>query len=891
MRKNLLLLVLGLVSLSASAQTTSSPWTGTVVPEEGGTYYLYNVESGLWLQNNRKVMDEWTTRAQVSTHGFDVRVSPIEGGWQLDPRFGHNHSINALEDQGYMDTGRGVTAWTLTPLPSDGYDATNMYTIEGWDGAVMLGVEIGDDEATSILSYDPSCAYVSWQFVTKEERLAALANASEDNPMDATWLIDGWDFANQDERNSSWKSTLTGGNGYAIGGDQFVHANRAVESWNGAVGEFSQTITGLPDGRYGLTVQGYYRDGSTSGIVSKHLEGTEEIRAFYFANAVRHPFMSICDNGVEETIENMFPVEIDGYYLPGDGGDALGRASNAFFNDFYWNEEIFVTVAGGSLKIGIVKDGGVGDDWTVFDNFRLTYYGAYVDINELLEDLGDLITEVDDYEGIKPAYLEEALAQANEALSSTDAAVIGNAFGNLNDKFTIVKAAQKDMSNFVKTVILCKEEAVSGSELAATIEKTQAIYDNATTTEEYAKALADLQLARKLNAAEREDNYWNGHEPEMDQKYYFYNVGEKRYLCGGDDWGAHAALGFPGIEIQLEQGAVAGFRLNTFLNNGGDSQYLNYGGYMDTGGNDWVFIEVGNGIYNIVRADSLTIGLGYRPGTYCRVDTDMPDLTDPRNQWILVTREDRYEHLADATPSKPADASFLIGMPNFNQRENLDESGWYFGAGSIWGRGGNYPDFVYECWGNSGENTVIYFDMNQPISDLPAGDYEVSCQGYYRESSHEGQAAILAEGGEPMRAALLYANEGEVEMMNITDEADKAPGMGELGSADYPHDYPKWVYEAVNFFQCGLYWNSVKCTVNNDGELFLGVGKDYESEQDWVVTDNFRIKYFGDGTGIKDVIEEKPVQNGKIYNLMGVEVAAPAEGTIYIRDGKKYMKK
>ena len=881
MRKNLLLLTLGLLALSASAQMMTSPWKGTALPETGGTYYLYNVESGLWLQNNRKVQDEWTTRAQVGLHGFDIKVIPIEGGFQLDPRFGHNHSINANLDQGYMDTGREVSTWSFVSLPPDGYDASNMYTIEAIDGAVLLGVDLGDDEMTTTLSYDPSCPNVSWQLVSKEERLAALANASEDNPMDATWLIDDWDFANQNERNASWKSTF-GHNAY----NQGYPANRAFESWNGSVGEFAQTITGLPDGRYGLTLQGYYRDGSTGGVGSKHVEGTEVIRAYYFANSVKHPLMSICENCVTEPIENVFPVEVEGgYFLPGDGGSALPNASNSFYLDFYWNEEIFVTVAGGTLKIGVGKDSGVGDDWTVFDNFKLTYYGAYVDIAELLADLGDLITEVDDFEGIKPGFLEQALAQANEALNSTDAAVIGKAFNNLNEKFTVVKAAQNDMKNFAATVVLCKQEAAAGSELAQVITNTQAIYDNATTTDEYAQALRTLQIARRVNAAEREDNYWAGHEPELGQKYYFYNVGEKRYLCGGDDWGAHAALGIPGIEIQLEEGNVAGFRFNTFLNNGGDSQYLNYGGYMDTGGNDWMFVEVGNGVYNIVRADDLTISLGYRPGTYCRVDTDMPDLADPRNQWILVTREDRYEHLSAATPSNPADASFLIGMPNFSQRENLEESGWYFGAGSIWGRGSNYPDFVYECY------STPDFDMNQLVTDLPLGNYEVSCQGYYRESNHEGQAAILAEGGEPLRAALLYANEGEVEMMNITDEADKAPGMGELGSAEYPHDYPKWVYEATNFFQCGLYKNAVNCTVDASGELFLGVIKDYESDADWVVVDNFRIKYFGDGTGIKDVINDKPVQNGKIYNLMGVEVTTPAEGTIYIRDGKKYMKK
>ena len=63
MRKSLLLFAMGLVaSLTVVAQQPKkdSPWTGTVLPEEGGTYYMSIVETGLWLQHNRKQVDYWT---------------------------------------------------------------------------------------------------------------------------------------------------------------------------------------------------------------------------------------------------------------------------------------------------------------------------------------------------------------------------------------------------------------------------------------------------------------------------------------------------------------------------------------------------------------------------------------------------------------------------------------------------------------------------------------------------------------------------------------------------------------------------------------------------------------------------------------------------------------
>ena len=41
-------------------------------------------------------------------------------------------------------------------------------------------------------------------------------------------------------------------------------------------------------------------------------------------------------------------------------------------------------------------------------------------------------------------------------------------------------------------------------------------------------------------------------------------------------------------------------------------------------------------------------------------------------------------------------------------------------------------------------------------------------------------------------------------------------------------------------------------------------------------------------TGIKDIKVES-VKNGKIYNLQGMEIAHPAKGQMYIKNGKKVI--
>ena len=903
MKKSLLLIAMGLLAIGSQAQNFDSPWKGEVLTPEGGTFYLYNVESGLWLQHNRKVADLWTTHAQLDIHGFDFIVTPIvdeevdtEDLFQLNPRFGHNHSLNAVVNEGYMDTGDAVSQWLITPQNDvSGFTATNMYEISAVDGAVLLGAEIGDSNDDTFLSF-AALDYNLWQFVSKEERMADLETASPSNPKDATWLIDDWDFANQNERASSWKNEFKNAGNNQIAGDrnEDCRYNRAVETWSNSTGMFYQNISGLPNGTYHLTLQGFYRDSSTSGAGAKHNNGSEVIRAFYFANEVAAPLLSICENGVEDPISNMFPVESDGYYLPGDGGSALPNASLAFANGYYWNPEIEVLVTDGTLKIGVKKDAGVSDDWTVFDNFKLTYLGASIDISQLLANLDALCAMVDEYDGYRPPFLEESLETAIEALDSDDVDVISAAMSDLNAKFDLAKLAGGTMQDYFATVELCKAEVTAGSYLENAMVKAQETFEAATKASDYSDALSILVLARKINATERHPNVWTVmNAPAVDGMYYLYNVGQQRFFCGGDDWGTHACVGVPGIEVLLEEplDSDQGFRINTFRYNGYNEeldlnlQYLGYNGYVDTTGDDWLFVERNDGTFNISRVDT-ALYLGYTKDTYCRVDINKTDPNDPDNIWILVTREDREDLLTSASDSNPVDATFLIGMPNFDQRENLDESGWYLEGGSIWGRGGNYDDFTYESY------SAGHFDMNQTLEGLPAGKYTLSCQGYYREGVHQEQARILGEGGEAAREAVLYAygkvTESEQPLWNISQFADQCPGQGQLAqSGTYKGNYPYWVYEATRFFQTGLYWNHVDTEVAEDGALFFGVYKDYEYEGDWVVVDNFRLKYYGNGSGISPVADEKTTDS-RIFNLMGIEVSHPTTG-VYVRNGQKFI--
>ena len=978
MRKRLLQLSVCLMAIiGAKAQT--SPWTGNQLPEEGGTFYLYQVETGKWLQNNNRVGEFWTTRAEVDKYGFDVEIIKLpEGGYQLNPKFGHNRSINGHNF--YLDTGDPVTSWILEPTTVAG--VTNTYKIHTADEHYL---NVNDDGFLDDFGWSEN-----WQLVTYEQRLEDLKTATKANPKDATWLIGGHDFANQDERNH-WDVVQEGDGVYAQGGDGIVHGNRAVECWKKTKFSLTKTITGLPNGTYEFKLQGFYRDGSETQIGAKRDAGEEVIRATFFLNDVSRPFKSILESGVTEEDLDSYAVPQGGVYIPGNSvpGNALDRASNCFFRGGYWNDPVKVVVSDGTLTIGMQKIGGGDDDWLVFDSFTLTYLGNEIDIDEVKANLQAALNEASNYDGLTVGALTNAIAEAQAALNGSDATAIANAsmnlrnalaaaqdytnvmaeatafdgvklafftdalaaaqaaaqandlealenaINNLRNALNDVRAVQDPLKFLAATIPFAQEAGVD----ADIISKAQSALNNPTSADEINSSLNTLRVERKIKAADKHADVFPGAGP-AEGDFYLYNVGLQRFLCGGGDWGAHAYVGFPGVEVTLIMGSetpedgdpFSGYKIDTHLNNGGDSEYLNYGGYMDTPHqNLWEFVPVEgkSGVFAIARANGEKNGetgermlLGYRPGTYGNIDTDMYGINDPNNQWKLVTKAERNELLAKATTTNPQDATFLIASPGFNQREDI--SAWIsqYGTGTVWGRYDNHNDFAFECWNSSD------FDFSQTVFGLLPGWYQVSLQGYYRDGNHQDQIRAEAAGEERVKAAFLVDmnTDTQVALPNILDEADKAPGLGNRSTTRYRIDeigedgqpvmnedgsirqiddpngedlyvgeFPMWVNEACDYFQSGLYKTSMLVEVTGS-DLMILIQKFRDKANDWVVLDNFRLTYFGtekpseEVLGVENVTTTPQSVTGKIYNLQGQEMKTVTKG-IYIYNGKKYIKR
>ena len=919
MKKQVLTLGIGLLSATLlNAQT--SPWPGHAVGN-GGEFYLYNVATGLWLQNNNTVKDGWATAVNVGTRGLPITLEKTgPKTFKLRSTFrGGNGVSNKIGDAGllYWDMpAENVGAWDISP--ADNFQSIHGYWLEC--DAMVLGAD------NNLLTTNKDKNSV-WQLVTREERIAdAKAKASVEHPVDVTWLIDAPDLAT---KNTTYKLDFTAApnteHSTYQGGWNIVKANTIQEFWNTQTFDYHQTINGLPNGTYKFSVRGYYRDGSSETRdytmygygADKFANGTQQLRATYYANGTSAPIMSLYA-GAKTAPEEGFSFQAErekdqgsGLYVP----NTPHEANYALWKGNYQNAEITVTVTDGTLKFGVRKEAGVVDDWCVISDFSLKYLGSKVlqTAEEALKGLKAIIATTKAFKGaVAPALNKQytdAIQAADKALTSTDPVAINTATSALQKAYDAVAACAENYEALAKTVEICKTANKNNdTQFSTAIAEAENVAKTATADTDMKLALVNLRVARKIAAADKLPDIYKGAAAGAGE-FYFYNIASQKFLMGGSDWNTHAAVDVPGVLFTVTAEGD-GFTINRF--GGKDGNYLGYNGYTDIPGKDvWAFIPVAGkkNVYNIVKGDNHAQGLAFAPQS----NTDADEMMDKEfwntvsveaavaknanAEWKLVTKAERDALLATATETRPVDATHLLASPGFNRPAMLE--GWITD---------NRSDFKDANLGviDRGRRTnpvceAYYqqmFEVNQVVSNLPEGYYQVNMTGYYRDGSREDLQQKVANGTTPARHAMLYieykGKGNEVALPSIAAGINQCPGIGWKGAAG---EQPDNVMDAAEYFESGLYKVYTRIIkVGPEGELTIGVTKDKQVDSDWAVFDNFRLTYFGKHVSQEiidgiNTVKNNSIENGKIYNLQGMEVKHPLKRGIYICNGKKFIVK
>ena len=177
--------------------------------------------------------------------------------------------------------------------------------------------------------------------------------------------------------NPDFNSNTTQGWTYTSNASSQTTGYEAMEFWNGTFNIY-QTVN-VPNGKYRLSVQAYYRTTDNGYAYNSYTNGSEELTALLYANEKGTPLMSIMEGVQEEpfTYGSSWPTTYG--YVPHD----MASAAWAFTAGLYQNS-LWVYVNDGTLRVGVKKNEGGGYDWTIFDNFNLDYYGT-----ELTADASD----------------------------------------------------------------------------------------------------------------------------------------------------------------------------------------------------------------------------------------------------------------------------------------------------------------------------------------------------------------------------------------------------------------------------------------------------------------------------------------------------------------------
>lgn len=222
-----------------------------------------------------------------------------------------------------------------------------------------------------------------------------MGDASNDNPVNVTSLITNPSFtvtgATGAAENSSAGWTVTGTAG---GGNVGALNAGVIESWNSDNFDIYQTLKGLPQGWYRLTCKGFYRMTDNEKSLVARRDGTEELNAYLYAKIGDQYTQSLLPSVLDRITKDKTD---SGDYVFGGKRDTLLVDGLAEYADYKaicvinnmtgvgvafqepesYNAGIYFHVDAevADVQIGVRKDKHVNNDWTIWDNFQLSYFG------------------------------------------------------------------------------------------------------------------------------------------------------------------------------------------------------------------------------------------------------------------------------------------------------------------------------------------------------------------------------------------------------------------------------------------------------------------------------------------------------------------------------------
>ena len=295
---------------------------------DGEDYFVMNAATGKFLGGQ----NSWGTQISLIEHGIPFTAAKISDDvYTLDSHTYNSNVNHFLSQSGFIDN--VATNLTLT-------DAGNGAFIVNMAGHNNLTAQGG----TTIVSIDGTNtdAMAQWYFISKKDWEKAFANATADNPQDATFYISDPNFSRDHIYNS------------------FSHNGQSTKA-NDGTETYPWTVTAS---NYNL------KGGAVENFCAESYRATFEVsQELTVANGTYKLRAQACA-GSASPVAVVFANDQETSFVTRTGGEnSMTGCSNSFSSGKYYTEWITVTVTDRKLKIGVKST--ASDDWCVWDNFEL----------------------------------------------------------------------------------------------------------------------------------------------------------------------------------------------------------------------------------------------------------------------------------------------------------------------------------------------------------------------------------------------------------------------------------------------------------------------------------------------------------------------------------------
>ncbi len=287
-----------------------------------------------------------------------------------------------------------------------------------------------------------------------------------------------------------------------------------------------------------------------------------------------------------------------------------------------------------------------------------------------------------------------------------------------------------------------------------------------------------------------------------DGTYYIKNVASGNFFTGANSWGTQASVAPSGAPFELTMLPEGGYSLKYILSTV-NNKFLGSNLYVDSTTPAGGFaIEKNEDETFAIKLGNKYLAEGTEKGSTNDAIAVLADELTDAAKWQILTLE---EAVAALKASTNAGATFLISNPNFNR--NTSTAAWTVSADCTNKNlgGGDNGNFCAESYHSP-------FTISQVLANVPAGKYQMTAQGFYRQ-----------DNGVEEPAPVFFANDKTAEVPVKTGSENS-------------------MTDASHSFTSGLYTiEPIEFTMFEDGQLTIGVKNSNVNQ--WVIWDNFQLTY------------------------------------------------